>query len=220
MNNLFKFLLLRIEGDDEPVDDEPAPRRISRAEREIQNLRARSQRAEEERSRALSELAEERRKIASGSVAPTQEQEVYAREEAVLRDPNATEWQKYSVHSAREARAANHNSQKALRNAEDLADKTEFASLATKAPKVFEKYKDRVEEMRKQNPGAPRSELLALLVGRDLLSGKVKPADAKQVKQGGVKRGSTPGARSDERSTGNRLTEAEKRAKRLENVRI
>ena len=113
-----------------------------------------------------------------------------------------------------------------MRRAEDLADLTKFEQLAVTKPKLFGAYKDRVEaeltKLRSNGSNAPRDELLALLIGRDMRDGKLKTSSSgSATKKVGAGRGTTPNARSDvPPSGGGRLTDAEKRAKRLENVRI
>lgn len=213
--------------DDEPNDDsdpEPSPKPVSRAQRTIIETRARAQKAEEELQRARAELDAARRQPAQPAQ-PTEEQRIWEQEEAVLRNADSTDWQKYAVQANRSARSANSNSQNALRRAEDLADRTKFESLAASKPKMFAAYKDRVEEeltrLRNNGSNAPREELLALLVGRDMRDGKLKTSSVSSTKKPGAPRGTPPSARSDVSSQGGgRLSEAEKRAKRLENVRI
>ena len=177
-------------------------------------------------SQAQAELEAARRQPSqSSSVQNTEEQRVWQQEEDVLRNPDSTDWQKYAIQANRQARAANFNSQNALRRAEDLADLTKFEQLAVAKPKMFNAYKDKVEaelsRLRANGNNAPREELLALLIGRDLRDGKLKAGSSTPPKKGGAGRGTTPGARSDVQSSGTgRLTDAEKRAKRLENIRI
>ena len=141
-----------------------------------------------------------------------------------MRNPETTEWQRYAIQSAREARQANANSMNAVREARDLADRTKFEQLKLTKPKMFEKYAPKVEELLKEMRGkgndAPRDELLALLMGRDLRDGKLNTTKTPAKPNGGADRGKTPGARSTVPSGGSRLTDAEKREKRLENVRI
>ena len=223
-------------GDDEPNDDadpendiddvnpEPSPKPVSRAQRTIIETRARAQKAEDELQRARAELDAARRQPAQPAQ-PTEEQRIWEQEEAVLRNAESTDWQKYAVQANRAARSANSNSQNALRRAEDLADRTKFESLAAAKPKMFAAYKERVEEeltrLRANGSNAPREELLALLVGRDLRDGKLKTSSVSSTKKPGASRGAPPSARSDVPSSGgSRLSEAEKRMKRLENVRI
>jgi len=211
-------------NEDDPVDppeDEPV-QKVSRAQKEIITLRERAQRAEEQHRQAMTEL-ENARKQTTQTAQPSQEQKLWEQEEAVLKDPAADAWQKYSVQSARDARAALAESRNATRQAQDAADKAEFERVASMKPKTFAAYKDKVEEtltnMRKNGNNAPRKDLMAFLVGRDMLEGKLK-AETKTTKPAGDSRGKTPGARTDVSSSGSKLSEAEKREKRLENVRI
>jgi hypothetical protein len=212
------------DDDDEPVppaDDEPAPApRISRAQKAIIDARARAQQAERELAEARAELNLSRRGPQQPQQ-PSADQLLWQQEEETLRNPEATDWQKYAVQANRSARMAQANSQNALQRAEDLADKTQFAALAATKPKLYAAYKDRVEEklkdLRAKGNNAPREGLLALMVGEDMLAGKIKTA------KGAAKPAAAPraSARSDVQSSGTgRLSDAEKRAKRLENVRI
>ena len=100
-----------------------------------------------------------------------------------------------------------------------MSCKADFMTLASLKPKTYDKYKDRVEEAKKKFPNAPRKELLKYLIGEDALSGNIKTEAKTTKKPGGAERGKLPGARSDSKGSG-RLSDAEKRAKRLENVRI
>ena len=209
--------------DDTPTDDDtPAPRE-TRAQREIRSLRERAQAAETARQAAEAQLEAARRQP-HGQPHLSEEQIIFQQEEEALRNPETSDWQRYAIQSARQARAANANSRDALQRAEDMADRTRFEQIKLTKPKLYETYADRVEEMlktvRAAGNNAPREKLLALLMGEDLLNGKLKPTAAK-APNGGAKRTTTPGARSDVRASGEGgLTEAQKRAKRLENVRI
>ena len=204
-----------------PEDDDPAPEpRISRAQKAIIDARSRAQTAERELAEARRELQESRRAPAQPAT-PTQDQVLWQQEEETLRNPEATDWQKYAINANRSARMANTNSQNALQRAEDLADKTAFAAIAATKPKVYAAYKDKVEarltELRAKGNNAPREALLALLVGQDMLAGKVKATTSGTKKPSSAPRAS---ARSDVSATPGRLSDHEKRAKRLENIRI
>jgi hypothetical protein len=212
------------EDDLDGGDPQPSPKPVSRAQRTIIETRARAQKAEDELRRAHAELEAARRQPAQ-SAQPSEEQRIWEQEEAVLRNPESSDWQKYAVQANRQARSANSNSQNALRRAEDLADRTKFEQLSLTKPKLFSSYKDRVEEeltrIRATGSNAPREELLALLVGRDLRDGKLKTSSVGSTKKAGAPRNAPPSVRSDVTpSGGGRLSEAEKRAKRLENIRI
>ena len=213
--------------DDTPSDDDdaPPPRQMTRAQKDIIETRKRAQDAEAKLAQAQAELEAARRQPSQPQAQNTEEQRVWQQEEDVLRNPESSDWQKYAIQANRQARLANSNSQNALRRAEDLADLTKFEQLAIQKPKMFNAYKDKVEaeltRLRANGNNAPREELLALLIGRDLRDGKLKAGSSTPPKKGGAGRGTTPGARSDVASTGSgRMTESEKRAKRLENIRI
>ena len=213
------------EVEDEPEeveDDEPAPKPQSRAQKEITTLRERAQKAESDHAKAMTELENARRSTQPQQ--PSQDQKTWQQEEAILASPDANDWQRYAIQSARDARQANANSQHALRESRDQADKTAFERIAVSKPKAHAMYKDKVEsmlkEMRSKGNDAPREKLMALLMGEDMIAGKFKAVEGKSSKTSGVKRGSTPGAKSDVRDSGGKLSESEKRTKRLENVRI
>lgn len=212
------------EEQEEEQEDEPAPK-LSRSQAAIVKLRTEKREAEDKYQKARDELEQARRQPVQK--VNSQEDDLRKQEEAILSNPEATDWQKYAVQSARDSRQATRNSNMALREAKDINDKAEFHSLATSQPKTFAAYKDRVEttlkEMRANGNDAPRKELFAYLVGQDMINGKLKTSTAKLSgsKTGSVKRGSTPGAKSDVSSSGSgKSSDAEKRAKRLENVRI
>jgi hypothetical protein len=153
--------------------------------------------------------------------AASAEQTLWEEEEAILKNPATESWQRYAVQSSRDARAANRQSMEAIRQSQDIADKASFNQFKLTKPKMFEKYAGKVEsmlaEMRKNGNNAPREELLALLIGRDMRDGKMKTTETKGTKRV-VKK--LPGARSDTRSSGGKLSDSEARAKRLEGVRI
>lgn len=214
------------EDDDAPEvpedEDEPVPEpRISRAQATIIKARERAQTAERELAEARAELAVSRRTPAQPAQ-PTQDQLIWQQEEETLRNPEATDWQKYAINANRNARAAQAASQTALQRAEDMADKTAFAAIATTKPKLYAAYKDRVEEelatARKNGHNPSRENILQFMVGKDMLAGKVKAVDTKPAKSAAAAR---TNVRSDVSSSGGgRLSDHEKREKRLENIRI
>lgn len=202
---------------DEDADEEEV-KPMGRAQKRIMNLNERAQKAEQDRDRLNKEL-EEARKQYSQQPAARVKDEVWEQEEAVLKDPNATDWQRYAVNSSRNSRMASFQAQQALQKAHDIADKSDFDRLSVTKPKLYSSYKDRVEEMHqsilKEGRMPPaRSRLLSFLVGDDMVNDKFKPTASK--KSSGVKRTTPPGARSDVSAKGGRLSEAEKRTKRLE----
>ena len=208
-----------VETEDE---DEPAPEpRISRAQKAIITARERAQTAERELAQARAELEISRRTL-SQPAQPTQDQLIWQQEEDALRNPEATDWQKYAINANRSARAAQAASQTALQRAEDMSDKTAFAAIAATKPKLYAAYKDRVEEeltaARSRGHNPSRENILQFMVGKDMLAGKVKAVDAKPAKSSAAPRANV---RSDVSSSGGgRLSDHEKREKRLENIRI
>ncbi len=106
--------------------------------------------------------------------------------------------------------------------AQDISDKTSFATIAMKNPALFKRYEARVEEqlaqMRAKGFNAPREAIMDNLIGKDMRDGKFKPKKAAEDKTT-VARGKLPGARSDV-SGKNAMSEHEKRKQRLENVQI
>jgi len=202
------------------VDDAPPPKE-SRAQKEIRTLRERAQKAESLIAESNRQLAEARQPAAAQK--PSHDQLMWEQEEAILKNPEATDWQRYSVQSARDARAANANSQRALQESRDLADRSEFKEVERMFPESVAKHRDKLEAnliaARKNGHEVPRKKMFALLIGEEIMEKKMKAAGAKPTKKGGVPRGKTPGVRSDSQQVG-RLNEAEKRAKRLENQRI
>ena len=235
---MFDFLFPQITGDDDDLEpelegeesdetepegeepeepesesEEPEPR-ISRAQKDIINARQRAQDAEEQLARVREQLEAARRQPVANEA-----QQLWEQEEAVLRNPQAEEWQKYAVQSARDARLARQSSQAALAQAQDYADKAQFDQFRASNPKLFAEYSPKVEaelaKLRAAGNNAPRSELLALLIGRDMRDGKIKGSTNNS---GGARR--APIAQADTSPRPARLSESEKRMKRLENVRI
>jgi hypothetical protein len=196
----------------EQQEEEAAPRPMSKAQKEIIKLRERSQKAEEDLKKAQEEL----RRPAAALVRP--DKEIWEEEEAALKNPDIQPWQRYAIHAARSGRQAEQKVLEIQRQTYDLTDRSDFDKLRTEKPRVYEKYKDRVEErlkfIRSKGNDVPRRVICQLLLGEDMLSGKLKPA-----KSPPVNRGRTPGARSDV-GRPEKLSDADALAKRLEGVRI
>lgn len=135
-------------------------------------------------------------------------------EDAKLRDPNTTDLEKWQIQSDRVLRESRRQSQQALFQAHDMADKTDYAAKSLANP-IYSKYKDRVEaeldKARKAGASPNREFVLDVLIGRDMRLGnfKAKAAPAKPVP-----RGKPTGARSDTPARGTR-SEREKRVARL-----
>lgn len=146
-------------------------------------------------------------------------------EERVLRDPQATDLQKWQVQANREIRAGRTSAQHALAQAQDLSDKTAFSNLAITKPDLHKRYATRVEEeyqkLRAKGQAAPREAILRFMIGDDAMKGelKKKPAAAKSEPNPNLNRGRMPGARSDV-SGRNSMSERDKLRKRLDGVNI
>jgi hypothetical protein len=204
----------------EPEDDnneQPPEPRVSRAQKAIIDARVRAQTAERELAEARAQLEQTRRAPAQ----PSADQMLWQQEEETLRNPETSDWQKYAINANRAARQATVTSQTALQRAEDLSDRAEFAAVGVEKPKLYAAYKDRVEQhlaaARKEGRNPPRKEIMTYLVGKDMMEGKVKGT----VNAAKPTVNARASARSDVAASGGaRMSDAEKRAKRLENVRI
>lgn len=127
----------------------------------------------------------------------------------------------WQIQSNRAMRANAAEVKRGTMTAQDIADKTQFDRLELTKPKTYKKYADQVEEhvanARRQGQLVPRSMVLAMLLGQDVLAGKVKTRSAPKT----VDRGRTPGTRSDVSAKGNgKLTKGQAAAKRLDGVHI
>lgn len=209
-------------ADDPPADDDepPAPRE-TRAQKAIRESRDRAQEAERQLATARAELEVARRPASPAQ--PDPEQALWQQEEDTLRNPDATDWQKYAITANRAARSAQRASQQALAQAHDLADRSAFQALATTKPKLYAAYKDRVEakvqELRAKGNNIPRDAVLKLMLGDDMLAGKLQPSKEPPKPKTGAAPRRAPA--SDVPATGRgRLSESEARERRLENIRI
>jgi hypothetical protein len=209
-------------GNEENAAVNEAKRRAESAERDLANERRMRQEAEsripapqprgdpdfESEERELNTLAQQ---VNRGDA--TQEQ--YA-------------WRKWQIDSNRNIRATQRNSQSALMSAQDLADKSAFDRLEITKPKVYKAYAERVEqammEMHRRGQNAPRLAVLRLLIGDDIMNGKVKKstkAAASAQPAARVDRGRTPGVRSDVRGgRGAGESKRDQLAKKLDGVPI
>lgn len=202
--------------DDDEDDNQDPPPKQSRGQTAIIEARRRAQDAEDKARRLEEELNSSRH----GSPQPTQDQQLYAQEEARLKDPETTELERWQIQSNRTLRQTQQASQAALVEARDMHDRTSFDNRANNDP-VVKKYASEVEKeltkLRSTGGNAPREAIAAMLIGRDVMAGNYKPKTT--AKPNDVKRGKTPNARSDV-STKGRVSEHEKRARRLENQQI
>lgn len=205
--------------------DEPPPRRSRSRDDEIEEIRRESRETKERAIRTEQQLQEAHRLLTQ---APSQEQRIFQQEEAQLADPNISEQQRWQIGANRTLRQSHQSAQQAQFTASDMLDQARFEREIAKQPKLSA-YAERVEkkhaELLRENRVVDRTTILHLLVGADVTSGKFKTkgsaagAPARQAKK--VDRGGdTPRARSDVGGSGTRLTESQKREKRLENQRL
>lgn len=208
-----------LEQEEEEEESESEPRQStkpSRANTAIIEARRRAQEAEDRAKRAEEALNNASR----GAPQPSQEQQLFQQEEAKLKDPNTTDLEKWQINSNRTLRQMQNDSRMALIQSQDLSDKTIFESRAAKDP-VIAKYSDKVEKelikLRSSGQNAPREAIAAMLIGRDVMAGNFKSKAV--AKKPDVNRGKPVNARSDVNGKG-RLTEQQKRAKRLEDIQL
>lgn len=188
---------------------------------ELEQARREARTAKEEAERYQRELAEARIRSA-----PTARDEQVAVEDARLKDPNIPALERWQIESNRTLRQNTSAAQYALARANDVSDRTEFASFAIGNP-VAKKYEARVEEelakARAQGGNPARLAILKYMLGEDMLGGKFKKKASPEKKEGeeklGVSRGRLPGARSDVGARSG-LSEREKRIERLRNQQI
>src|SRR5579859_168827 len=171
--------------------------------------------AERRAEQAERELAAERSRPRE-PVAPVRGDPEYEREEAELAQARASgasaetlAWVQWKIDSNRKMRASERNSQSALQEARDLADRAEFGRLETSKPKLYKAYADKIEktiaDLRAKGQSAPpRKALLAFFIGDDMMNGKIKAKTTKPAAEGGAKveRTRIPNARGDVRATG------------------
>lgn len=237
---LFSFLRLGVgepdpekeEVKDDPAPDleidleteEPAPEKDDKDERptkeQYEAVAAQAKADRERGDRFERELADARRQRP-----PAPHDDMARREEAELQDEKTPELRRWQIQANRTLRAGRTESQLALAQANDIADRTTFRAIESKKPALFKRYETRVEEelakVRQQGGNASREAIFKFLVGQDALDDKFtrKKASAKDDKPASVPRGKLPGARSDVSGKSGQ-TEHQKRIARLENQQI
>jgi hypothetical protein len=168
--------------DELPDNKEADPEGRDKGGREnaaIRDARKRAQDAEDARIRAEATLEAERRiRQERPSSGQTEEQRLWAEEDERLKDPNIDKLERWQIESNRTLRATTTRANNALNQAAEMQDKTAFERLAMSNPKVYDRYKDKVEtaltNMRQQGQNAPRLALLRFLIGDDMMNGKLK----------------------------------------------
>lgn len=212
---------------DAPPDDEPAPSKVEppRENEVVRELRERLARTEGR----LEEVSRGR-----PNAEPAGRDPDYEREEAQLAqmrrdgaDQNALYWAQWKIDRDRDARSARREAQDALRQAQDLADLSDFRSVREEDKSTFDRYAEKVEqavrELRARGQTVPpRRSILAFIVGHDVLKAKgtKKAASPKPAEPARVDRGRMPGARSDVSGRPGAMTDAQKREARLKDQLI
>lgn len=207
----------------------PTPEEIEAAKREKEQGR-RDELLEEQRT--TRRLLESRLPPPAPQQDPQEQADLQAIADAEASgDANRINGAKWAYNTNRINRENERKANMALFMAQETADKNEFREAGREDPKLFAKYKDRVEaklaELRRAGQSIPRTTLYDWMVGRDIREarskGKVKHRSANRGSDGvqRAERGGSPaGARSDVSRRGNSMTEHQKREKRLENQRI
>lgn len=202
----------------------------------IARERARAEKAERE-AREAREAAERARAQAPQPAQPSgptagmspQEREQYDLEEKYLRDPQATPEQRWWAQNNRTIRQSAQESKMAVMAAADMNDRAAYRDLCEQsgpmgalAKRYAPKVEERLAMLRKEGKNVDRSILLKLMVGEDVMSGKVKakakPAAQPSGDNGRVHRQTVPVSRSDSRRAPQ--DERAKRRARLENQQI
>lgn len=136
--------------------------------------------------------------------------------DAGLITPEAFKLEKWQIESNQALRFSQRQSQQALFQAQDTADKSMYAVKAATNP-LYAKYEKQVEEelgrARSKGANPPREMVLDLVLGKALREGNFKAAKAAADKPT-IARGRTPGARSDTSARAG-ASEREKRNARL-----
>ena len=207
-----------VSSEREVREEQTESRVLSRGERRFQRLANETREANTRAERLERELQDIR--------AERQRQTVQTQE----REPSAEEmslWSTDQIVQYRLDKATgkfNQTLQQMQFQNQESADKTSFHSLCasdSRAKKYADEVETRLLELRRQGQNAQREVILKYLLGEKLLQQSAK-ATSQQRKQGEQRiarqRGSNPPPRSDTRAGRQAETEAEKRAKRLENV--
>jgi len=152
----------------------------------------------------------------------------YAQEEQQIAAAKAkgdnTYWLEWQIKRDRESRALVNAVSTERFAAQEERDKSSFERIEASHPKLFQMYKEKVEQARamsiRERQPLPRTALLRLFVGDDMVNGKFKiktgrkAAAPVQTEVRRVARGTVPGARSDVDAKTQR-NEREKRRERL-----
>jgi len=197
-------------------------------QRELTAANARAEKAEREAREAREAAAAAERARSAPPPGPSEEQRLFDQEQAILDNPQSTEQQRYWVNANRTLRANERMAREAMFASRDTADRSDFQTLLTTMPlakKYAKRVEEKVEEFKKQGQLVPRRIALKLLIGDDIVEGKVKTAkkttttpangETREPVRQPVDRGRSPHMRSDVRRGA--PSESEKRKARLEN---
>lgn len=212
---------------DDPVDD-PAPDDSDDPDAiraQLKETKTRLEAAERNAREAADRAAAAERARPAAAAQPSDEERLFQQEEEVLKNPASTEQQRYWVNANRTLRDSARTSKQALMESREIADKADFDRYAATKPGIAKRYADRVEkklvEIRATGANIPRKVVLKLLIGEDIVDGKVKTPAKRTVADGGgaqrVERGKPASARGDVHGRGGAKTEHQKRTARLEN---
>ena len=188
-------------GDGEDEDDLPDPEEIAASRAARRQTQTPALNAEAIAAEAAARAVAAVRQPPQPAVDPE-----FAREQALLDNPETNDWVKWSIHQGRQTRQANANAQAALRAATDAADKSAFMAKYASNPKIAGYLPKVEEELKKMNTAGgapPREEVLDWVLGKAyrtaMESGKVRRSKPEAATAAGarVDRGRPAGVRSD-----------------------
>ena len=197
----------------EPDDDDPV---ALKAARDKATKEAEEHKAAAERHRL--EAEDLRRRVPPPVAPPTEEARRRETEDRELADPKLDANRRWQIEANRTLRETKSRTDATLAQAQDLSDKANF-DLSCATNKRFAAVKGEVEEelkkARAMGQNLPREAMAYYLLGKKVATAPEKKAAAPE--KPGTERGTA--VRSDVRPTG-RMTEHQKRAKRLQDVQI
>lgn len=232
MKLLRAWLILAAEGDPDPPEDptlddladladpEPEPPRVDEPD-EPPELKTAKQRAKDLEAQLESERAA-RRALESRPapiVQPSPSADAdYEREERELAEarakgasPEQMYWLQFKIDTDRRARKTERTLSQVAIDSKDAADQIAFRQLEQSKPNFYKRYAPRVEQLaaeyRAKGQIIPREVILKMLVGDDMVTGKIKPKTSRPAatgEDGKVNRGQPQQVRSDVQAKGGR----------------
>lgn len=207
-------------ADDPDPNPDPDPDDPAAARADAAAARAEAEAAKREAAEYRAKFETQERSRAAPVANP--EQALYEQEEARLRATDITATEKWQIESNRVLRANQRLANSAMFEAREMADKSEFDRLQASNP-IAKKYAKRTEEklaeLRSKGIFPERKFVLKMLIGDDIMEGKVKTTKkpSADVTTGvKVNRGVPATQRSDVRGRGAANSESAKRRARLE----